>query len=199
MPVWLYRSKISGGGVYLIEGKINSGMIRLGFPQVSVFRNSGIVLENKGKVIFKGRTIFGGGSALSIGKRGTLVLGNQFACRYRGIIICYNKITIGQNVRVGWDSLICDTDFHRMKSADNTSYTKGYGEISIGNNIWVSSYCKIFKNTLIPDWCTVAAGTILSKPLDCRPYSLIYSGGGVKTKYTGFARDIKDDEIPDLK
>ena len=170
-------------------------MIKLGFPMVSVYRGTGIVLENKGRIIFNGSTVIGGKSGISVGEKGILTFNDQFCNQTGAKIICYHDITFGKRVRVGWHTLICDTDFHKMKSEDGTCYTKGFGKIKFGDDVWVGSFCKIFKNSIIPSKCTVASNTLLNKAIECRPYSLIYSGGEIKVKYTGFCRDLQDDKI----
>lgn len=195
LPIFLCMPRILGKGKYEIIGQVKTGMIKLGFPMVSVFREKGIVLENKGKIIFKGTVSIGGGSGISVGDTGILNFGDRFANQSGGKIICYHKITFGNIVRLGWQSLICDTDFHTLKSEDGSSYTKGFGEIEIGDEVWIGSYCKLFKNTEIPNRCTIASGTVINKKIDCRPYSLIYPGGGIKVKHTGYYRDIDDDRI----
>ena len=195
IPILLYKPKIRGKGKYIIQGETRTGMIRMGQPLVSVYRQGGVVLENNGTVIFKGNALFGGGSAISVGASGVLEIGNHFSNQYHGIIICYYKIKLGECVRLGWDCLICDTDFHKMKSIDNRNYSKGYGEIIISDYVWVASFCKFYKNTFIPPYCTVAANTLLNKHIDCEPYSIISSTTGIKTKYVGMYRDINDDTI----
>lgn len=195
LPVLLYRASVSGKGKYIIEAPISPGMIRLGFPMVSIFREKGIVLENNGLIVFKGTATIGGGSGISVGNKGEIFFGDRFSNQSGIKLISYHKIDMGSAVRIGWQSMVCDTDFHTMKSEDGEKRTQGYGPIRIGDEVWVGSYCKLFKNTDIPSKCTVASGTFLNKKIDCRPYSLIYPGGGVKVKYTGFLRDIDDDRI----
>ena len=195
LPVFLCNAKISGNGKYALPDKISTGMIKLGFPMVSVFRGKGIVLENKGLIIFNGATVIGGDSGISVGEKGVLTFNDQFCNQTGAKIICYHDINFGERVRIGWQTLICDTDFHKMKSEDGTHYTKGFGKIKIEDDVWVGSYCKIFKNTVIPAKCTVASNTLLNKAIECRPYSLIYSGGEIKVKNTGFCRDLQDDKI----
>lgn len=195
LPVWLCNPKISGSGKYSISGPVRCGMIRLGFPMVSVFREKGVILENRGEVVFEGNTVMGGGAAVSVGKSGRLTFGHRFANQSGAKIICYHRVTFKEKVRVGWHTVICDTDFHTMKSEDGSRHTQGYGPITIGDNVWVGSFCKIFKNTEIPSHCTLAANTFISRKMECRPYSLIYSGDGVKAKYTGFCRELDDDTI----
>lgn len=195
LPVFLYWPTVRGKGKYILPDKIKTGMIRLGFPMVSVFSQTGSVLENNGMVIFKGSAIMGGGCGISVGSKGILTFGDKFANQTGGKIICYHKVTFGYAVRLGWEGLVCDTDFHTMKSEDGLTHTKGYGKIEIGDEVWIGSFCRLFKNTTVPSRCTIASGTVIGKAIDCRPYSLIYPGGGLKTKYTGFWRDMFDDQI----
>lgn len=195
LPVFLYKPQISGKGKYIIEGPVRTGMIKFGFPMVSIYRERGAVLENKGTIIFKGVTSMGGGSAISVGPQGKLIFGDRFANQSGGKIVCYHQIEFGHTVRLGWQCLVCDTDFHTLKTEDGKEYTKGYGPIKIGDEVWVGSYSLIYKNTEVPSRCTIASRTLLNKKIDCSSYSLIYSGGGIKTKYTGMYRDIDDDKI----
>lgn len=195
LPVFLCFPRISGKGKYRIEGKVTTGMIKIGFPYISIYRGAGAILENKGMIVFKGKTALGAHSGISIGKKGVLEIGHDFMSTYGIKILCYNKIDIGYNVRTGWQILICDTDFHSLKSEDGERYTKGYGSIKIGDQVWLSSFCKLYKNTEIPSKCTVAANTLVNKKIECEPCSLIYSGGGIKIKKTGYYRDIHDDVI----
>lgn len=195
LPVFLCRAKCSGKGQYIFPENLSTGMIKLGFPMVSVFPAKGIVLENKGVIKFEGETAIGGGAGISVGKNGFLTFGDKFCNQTGAKIICYHKILFKEKVRVGWETLICDTDFHTMKSSDGNKYTKGYGEIEIGSEVWVGSYCKLFKNTSVPSRCTIASSTVLNKKIECEPYSLIYPGGGVKVKTTGYYRDLEDDTI----
>lgn len=195
LPIILYHAKILGKGKYRIEGEVRTGMIQLGYPYVSIFKEKGIIVENKGLIVFKGKVSIGANSGISVGKTGVLTFNDKFSNSYGLKVVCYKKITFDYGVRIGWDTLVCDTDFHSMKTEDGKHHTKGYGEISLGKEVWVGSYCKLYKNTSVPDRCTVASNTLLNKKIECEPYSLIYSGGGIKIKYTGYYRDINDDKI----
>lgn len=195
LPVVLYRPTILGNGKYILEGNAYFGKIKLGFPLVSVFKEKGVSIENNGVVIFKGSVILGGGSGVSVGKTGTLVFGDRYCNQTGGKIVCYHSIEFGDKVRVGWHTIVCDTDFHTMKSEDGLNYTKGYGPIKIGDEVWISSYCKIYKNTEIPSKCIVGASTIVSKKVDCPPCSIIHSDVSLKIRHIGYYRDIDDDKI----
>lgn len=195
LPIFLYHAKVSGKGRYIIEGEVETGMIHLGFPMVSIYKGKGIILENKGTIIFQGKAGIGANAGISIGEYGKLTLGDNFINSYGMKLICYNEITMGKTVRFGWEPFLCDTDFHSLKSEDGTKYTKGFGKIRFGDEVWIGSFCKFYKNTDIPSRCTVASNTLVNKKIDCEPYSLIYSGAGIKVKHTGYYRDINDDTI----
>ena len=193
LPILLYKPKLSNNkGKYTIESPVSFGMIRLGFPTVSIYPNSGIILENKGNMIFQGKCRIGNNSAISIGERGWINIGNNFVANTTLKIVCYHKINISNDVLVGWDVLIMDTDFHSMKTITSNNRSKGYGPIIIGNNIWIASYCNIYKNTEIPGWCTVSSNTIINKKVNAQPYSVIYNPISVETKYVARYRDNDD-------
>ena len=199
LPVWLCRARISGKGKYYIESPVYPGMIRLGFPNVSIFNEKGILLENNGTVYIKGELNLGAGSAISVGEKGKLTFGDKVAGQAGAKLVCYHKILLGDKVRIGWNTIMCDTDFHSMKNITGNKRTKGYGPIIIEDEVWIGSFCKIYKNTFIPRRCTLSANTLVNKKIECEPYSLIYSGDGIKIKPTGYYRDMDDDiiEYPD--
>ena len=73
LPILLYKPKLlklKGTIKIKQEDKIGFGMIRLGFPEVSLYPNTGIVFENYGgTVVFKGQCCIGNNSYLSIGPK----------------------------------------------------------------------------------------------------------------------------------
>ena len=74
LPIVLYKPHLlkCKGTIVInpIDGKITFGMIRLGFPGVSVYPNNGITWENHGgTIIFKGKCVIGNDSYLSFGEK----------------------------------------------------------------------------------------------------------------------------------
>ena len=196
LPILLYKPKIlSNNGKYEIIGKIRFGMIRLGFPNVSIFPNNGITLENRGVVIFGGRCRLGNDSAISVGSKGYLSIGNDVFSSCGLKLVCYHKIDIGNMVRIGWNIICMDTDFHSMKSVDGGNKSKGYGSITISDHTWIASFCKIYKHTFVPEWCTVSSNTILKQIVEAPPYSVIYNPIQIDSKYIARYRDPYDDRI----
>lgn len=142
-------------------GGVKPGMIKLGFNMVSIYPNSGVVWNNSGTVIFNGLAVLGNDTKLSVAKTGHLFFGNKFTATCGLKLACYNKITFEDDVLVGWDCTVSDTDFHAVYK--NDVKVKGYGEIRIGKGTWVSMKCTILKDTVLPFNCVLAAGSIISK------------------------------------
>ena len=87
-----------------------------------------------------------------------------------------------------------DTDFHRLTRIDG-SQTKGYGKIKIGSYNWIGNGCRIMKNTETPDYCTIAAGTILGKRIDCPSYSVIGTKREITTISEGMWLDPRNNNV----
>lgn len=116
LPILLYKPTLKKcAGRVILEGKAYPGRVRLGFPNVPIYPNNGIMWENSGTVKFEGRCSIGNSSYISVGRFGNLVLGDKFVATTALRLICFHAIEFGEQVLVGWDNLFCDTDFHKIK------------------------------------------------------------------------------------
>ncbi|WP_146113776.1 hypothetical protein [Sphingobacterium gobiense] len=138
------------------------GIIQLGFPTVLIYPSQGIIFENPGGVCrFKGRCCIGNSSAVSIGENGVLTFGKEFSASATLKLVCYHYTSFGDNVRVRWENLFSDTDFHTLSRLNGKS-TKGYRSIRIGNNNWFGCKSTILKNTYTPNYCVIASNSLLN-------------------------------------
>ena len=196
IPILLYKPRIlKCDGEFIINGTIKFGLIKLGVNSVSIYPNSGISLENRGKIIFNGSAYIGNASYISVGKSGILQLGNGVTATTSLKLVCYDSVNIYENVLLGWNCMICDTDFHKLKFVNSGGEAKGHGEIIIGHDTWIANGCKLYKNTIIPSKCVVGADTILHSPVECEQYSLITTDTNIIIRATGLYLDRKDDKI----
>lgn len=195
LPVILYKPKFMGlSGKIMIEGPVSPGMITMGFNRVPFYPNEGIKFDNSGIIIFKGACNIGNGSAISVGKKATLTFGSNFKATCSFKCISHNHIYFGSNCLIGWDCLFMDTDWHRLKYLDNR-YTKGYGSIKIGNDVWFANGCKIYKNTIVPNRTTLSANTILSEKLDIPENCIIGNFNEIKIRRQGLWHKMGDDKV----
>lgn len=175
--------------------KIQFGMIRLGFPNVSLYPNTGITIENHGgTIIFNGICNIGNNSYISIGNKSVVKFGDKFSASTTLRLTSYDKITFGDRTRLGWDVLVTDTDFHKLTKLSG-GYSKGHAPISIGSNNWFGNGCKIMKRTQTPDYCVISAGTILSGKVEAPEFSVIGNKQEIVVKASGVWRNIDDDAI----
>ena len=157
------RAKIKnfkGHIVFHTKPKIAS--IRIGFALTPF--NGSTVFDCGGEIHFYGKAVFGKGSILSISRGGALVLGNNFRITANSSIICYKKISFGDDCLISWDNLIMDTDFHNVYChGERYNYD---AEIIIDDRVWVCCRCVILKGSHIPADCIVSAGTVISGQYD---------------------------------
>lgn len=195
LPVLLYKARVlSCAGKVTVNGSPRFGLVRLGVPNVSLYPDSGIVLEINGHVEFNGSCVIGNASAVSVGKSGHLVLGDGFVSTAAVKIACYDAVTFGNDVLVGWDCLFMDTDFHRL-TCDDGRALRGYGKVTVGDRVWFGAECRVMKNTSVPDDTVVSAGTVLNGPVDVAEHSVIGNTRTVKVIREGCRRNPADDRI----
>lgn len=197
LPILLYKPKLlkCKGSVRICNKEIKTGMIVLGYYRVSLYPNNGLVFENNGgSITFHGKCFIGNDSKISVGETGNINFGDCFSSTASLKIISYIGITLGNNVSCGWECLIVDTDFHQMKYVECSDMPPSFGRIRIGNNCWLAFHCIVMKNTLLPNFCTAAAYSLLNKHYEISCYSLV-AGQPAVLKKEGIFRDMNDDLI----
>ena len=73
---------------------------------------------------------------------------------------------------------MCDTDFHQYLNARTGEVLPVAKKIIIGNNVWLCQRVLVLKGTVIPDWCVVAAMSLLNKEYCCPNFSVIAGSPG---------------------
>lgn len=197
LPILLYKPHFvkMQGNINIINkiGGVRFGMIRLGFNNVSLYPFSGIVWENRGTVVFEGKADIGNYSAISSGNQGHLIFGENFRASCGLKIACYNSISFENDVLIGWDSTITDTDFHALQIDGKAS--KGYGKVRIGANSWIASQCLILKGTWLPEKTIVAARSVINSDFTEFGTEILIAGNPARFKRNHIYRDVHNDKI----
>lgn len=196
LPIFLYKPKLlkCKGSIKIDSSCIKMGMIRLGYYEVSLFPNNGLVWENHGgEVIFNGSCKIGNNSFISIGSKGNLIFGDNFLSTASCKIVSYKRVEFLKDVRVGWDCLIMDTNFHTMTKVKG-GYTNATAPILIGASNWIGTGCLVLKGTHTPDLCVFGARSLLNKKYTFESYTLA-SGNPVEIKAVGLYINVYDDEV----
>ena len=196
LPIILYKPKfVACKGKVVIESEyITLGMIQLGFNQAVAYPHSGIVWENNGgTVVFKGNALIGNNSSLCIGPNAEVVFGKNFSATTTFKLVCWYKIDFDSNISFGWDNLVLDTSFHRLKTRNGDWANKGYGNIYIGHDNWIATRCIILAGTETQPYTVVATNSLLSRKYD-RSHVII-AGSPAKIIKEDVYRDLYDDII----
>lgn len=196
LPILLYKPRLvkCKGKVIITSNKLHFGMIRMGFFNVSIYPNSGIMWENNGGiVVFKDRANIGNNSYISVNKNAKIECGENFSASCSLKLISYKSITFGNNVLIGWENTIMDTDFHKITRIGG-GYLNTTKPIIIGDNNWLSMNCLVLKGSETPNYCIVGARSLLNKKYDFPSYCLI-SGNPVKLNAVQVYRNPDDDII----
>lgn len=198
LPVlFLSKSTVGFSGQCIIQANdIRFGMIKIGQNFHTNRPNTGIFFNIKkgGILLFKGTANIGYNTSIEIGEHGILEIGNNFATSYGAVIYAYHKISIGDDCRIGWNTVLMDTSFHSLKKMSGEK-TKGYAPISIGNNVWIPSFCRVMPGAIIPDYIVFGSGSFISKDYSDLPPRTLLAGTPLSVKKTGIFRDLNDDSI----
>lgn len=174
LPIWLYKARLRklGGSITITADRIRPGMIQLGTDRVSVYRNGGISLEINGDIVFRGSCYIGNDSFIAV-DGGKLSFGDFFNATAAVRIVCRKGITFGDRVLLGWNNMVCDSDFHTVRNRLTGKTNATEKEIAIGSHVWIANGCSVMKGSEIPDNVIVAQKSLVNGKLDVPEYSLV--------------------------
>lgn len=118
--------------------------------------------EDGGKLVIADDAHIGCGAIIHVKKGAVLKLGKNFAISGTTSIVCSKKITIGDNVQFSWNTLVMDSDAHKIFD-ENGKILNNPCPISIGNKVWIAANCTILKGTKISDHTVVGCNSLLNK------------------------------------
>jgi len=185
------RLLVMKGEVNLNPDNMRFSSIRIGFKSYNFQTKScQSVLEFLGGQITLCHDIYiGSGTFISVGKKGTMFIGNNVVIGGNSKFFCYEKIVVGANSRIAWETTFIDNDFHqtinRITNAKNTPKKA----ICIGENNWIGFGSTVLKGTITPNYCIVAAKSLLTKEYPFDDYCLL-AGHPAKKVKEGIYRDL---------
>lgn len=101
-----------------------------------------------------------------------LVIGNNVGMS-SSVIWCSKEIIIGDNVKIGGDTIILDTDAHsldyKVRNGKQDSVKANKESIIIEDDVLIGTRCIILKGVTIGARSIIAAGSVVTKsiPSDC--------------------------------
>jgi len=112
--------------------------------------------------------------------KGTLTIGNNVGIS-SSAIVCHNQIRIGDNVKLGGNVVIYDTDFHSLNFEDRISIPEVKNNIktspvNIGNNVFIGANSTVLKGVSIGENSIIGAGSVVTKNI---PANEIWGGNPI--------------------
>ncbi|WP_111709975.1 acyltransferase [Lutibacter citreus] len=145
-----------------------------------------IFVTRRGKVIIgKNLSINSGFNHNIIGRQqktifwveGKLIIGNNVGMSSTAIV-CNHEIEIGNDVTIGGNTVIYDTDFHtldatlRMDKSKDKLYAK-WGKVRIKDSVFIGAHTTILKGVTIGENSIVGACSVITKDI---PSNEIWAG-----------------------
>lgn len=169
LPVWIannVRIKNLNRGCISLEGIVRLGLVRIGYHEadgVDVYSSHTIIdIQGDGKLIFANDAHIGQGAILCAKENASLTLGSNFAVSGTTSIICSKSITFGDDVQLSWNSMVMDSDAHKIFD-ESGKLLNPPCSIKIGNKVWIAANTTIMKGTTLPDNVIVAANSLVNK------------------------------------
>jgi len=137
-----------------------------------------IFVTRRGKVIIgKNMSVNSGNNHNIIGRQqkttfwveGKLTIGNNVGMSSTAII-CNHEIEIGNNVTIGGNTVIYDTDFHSLDaSARNNKFedkkNAKWGKVTLKENVFIGAHTTILKGVTINENSIIGACSVITKDI----------------------------------
>ncbi|OMD56310.1 acyltransferase [Paenibacillus odorifer] len=90
-----------------------------------------------------------------------IIIGKNTFINHNCMIVSHRRISIGQNVRFGPNTLIYDHDHDYQNEDGFEKNLYKTTSVEIGDNVWIGANVVILRGTTIGDNCVVGAGSII--------------------------------------
>jgi len=201
LPVFFYgKVKFTSiTGIIRIEAPIKTGMIGFGQSYETNTIHKGFAEINiNGIIVFKGHVQFGKDYLIKIGNDAYCEMGHLSSLGSCGKIICMDSIVLGSYARLGFESQIMDSNFHKMYDTITGKEFPKTAPIIIGNYNYIGNRVSIMQNTKTPDFCTVASNSLCNKDYTNFQQNVLIGGIPAKLLKSNISRDWAGEE-EDLK
>ncbi|SDG37019.1 transferase hexapeptide (six repeat-containing protein) [Dyadobacter soli] len=155
------------------------GLIQIGYGKIGIFdeKRSRTIWEVSGTVVFNGTCNIGHGSKISVASTGSLSFGEDFFITAETSIVAQLNIEFGKNCLISWDTLIMDSDLHKIKNEHGLEINAPQ-PVLIGDDVWIGCRCLVLKGAKIPNNSIIGASSLVSKALEKE--NALYAGSPCK-------------------
>ena len=122
-------------------------------------RKSLLRIENNAKLVVHNDVEISYSNTLSVDRGGYVEMGHF----YTGVgasLVCRRKMVIGNNVMLGRDVCIFDSDYHKIFD-DKGKHINPDNEVVIEDNVWIGARSMVLKGTHLREGTIVSAGSMV--------------------------------------
>lgn len=126
-----------------------------------------LVVRNQGAIVIGDRLFVRGFQlpvSIGTGPDGTLHLGDRVFLNHGATLFAAARVTIGDDVQIGDLAAVYDTDFHQLEEGAEVRVAP----VVIGDNVWIGRGAIVLPGVTIGDHAVVAAGAVVSGPVEAR-------------------------------
>jgi len=168
--------------VYLVE--LGNGFKSKGIPKLILHRNGRFSIGNNFKInnTVSGNPIGRSSQCLfRVDKGALLQIGNNVGIS-GAAIVCHQEIIISDNVKIGGNTCIYDTDFHSLDANDRNNRDKDIEhtkkeKVFIDKNVFIGAHVTILKGVIIGKNSIIGACSVVTKNV---PENEIWAGNPAK-------------------
>lgn len=164
-PVFIFgRAHLKLRGRFIIDCDLKPGLLKFGYKYEMNKKELGVAeLLVSGTFILKGEVWFGMDCFVNVLEGATLSMGHFSSLGCRGRIICTRNIIFSDYARIGYESVVSDSNFHYIKDMKTNLIADRSGSILLGSYNYIGGRVLINKNTITPDYCIVSANSLCNR------------------------------------
>ena len=158
--IWWVITSVLSNSLFALLGVRRSAWIQFfGIPIVRLSKNSSFTIGMNCKFRSSQASNLIGLNrrcTVYVHQNATLTIGNN--CGFSSTSIgCFEEVSIGNNVRVGANATITDSDWHASDLR-----TRGPKPVRIGNEVWIGANVMVLKGVSIGNNVIIGAGSVVS-------------------------------------
>lgn len=159
----LFSTVLARGILYIWGSTVGKNLLVCG--RLKILNDGGLNIGNDVQLNSGDANFVGGDRKMRIwiGINGHCHIGNKCGLS-NTTIVCFNKVSIADNVYIGGGCEIYDTDFHQIdydgRMTGQTVVPSGHVKIEEG--VFIGSFCKILKNAQIGRGSVIGSGSVVT-------------------------------------
>ena len=158
-----------------------------------MYPDNGIHWMHEGKIVFKGKCRIPNNSFIVTGKQGNIEFGDDFLASPVKLI-SFIGIKFGVHTRLGWDTIVMDTNFHPLYDMEKEEFKKAYGKIEIGDANWFGTQCIIMHSVKTPERCIFGMRSVVTRGGHYESYC-VHGGSPIRILSRNVMRIYGQDKI----